>query len=381
MPRRGNEKQRGDSGPAAKIVKITAIIVALTGLVTAIIHFRDSIPWLTPVATIDVTPSPVNLDVGDRIQFVATVKDSKGSALGKKASWTSSNLNVAEVEGDGNVTAKGPGETTIVASIGFVKGVALAHVRHVTVASVEVFPPATTLEVDGHLKFDATPYDGDGNSLLDRPVRWSSENNSVAAADETSGDVTGRSVGTVKVTADCEGKLNAALVTVSATAASAGAGGGNAQPAPTLPRAAIAIPPAEGATGGAEKGRVFRDQVPAAAETRRPEGPPQAEHETLGLATTQRITIRGGVKTGDCPASIRVLLGKTLVVLESDPQEVLGLPSGELTYNLHGTVSCARQSLAAVDGHGAISVANENTYRCHWRRTGPKNYVIFLESE
>ena len=257
MPRRGNEKQRGDSGPAAKIARITAIIVALTCLVTSIINFRDSIPWLTTVSTIDVTPSPINLDVGDRIQIVATVKDSKGSALGKKASWSSSNPSVAEVEGDGNVTAKGPGETTIVASIGFIKGVALAHVRHVTVASVEVFPPATTLEVDGHLKLDATPYDSDGNSLLGRPVRWSSENNSVAAANESSGDVTGRSVGTVRVTADCEGKLNGALVTVSAKVAPTGTSGGNAQPAPVRPKAAIAIPPAEGATGAAEKGRVF----------------------------------------------------------------------------------------------------------------------------
>ncbi len=111
-------EQRGNSGPAAKIAKITAIIVALTGLVTAIVHFRDSIPWLTPVATIEVTPSPINLDVGDRIQTVATAKDSKGNALGKKASWSSSNPGVAEVEVDGNVTAKGPGETTVVASIG-----------------------------------------------------------------------------------------------------------------------------------------------------------------------------------------------------------------------------------------------------------------------
>ena len=225
MAKQGSGKQRGDSGPAAKIAKITAIIVALTGLVTAIVHFRDSIPWLTPVATIEVTPSPINLDVGDRIQTVATAKDSKGNALGKKASWSSSNPGVAEVEVDGNLTAKGPGETTVVASMGFIKGVALAHVRHVTVASVEVFPPATTLEVDGHLKFDATPYDSDGNYLLGRPVRWSSENSSVAAAEESSGDVTGRSVAAVKVTADCEGKLNVALVTVSAKAVSTGASG------------------------------------------------------------------------------------------------------------------------------------------------------------
>ena len=178
---------------------------------------------------------------------------------------------------------------------------------------------------------------------------------SVAAAEESSGDVTGRSVGAVKVTADCEGKLNVALVTVSAKAVSTGASEGSAQPAPPAPR--------------------------VAGETRRPEGPALAAHEMLAHAVAQKITIRGGVKTGDCPASIRVLVRKTLVVLESDPQEVLGLPSGDLTYNLHGTVSCARQSLAVVDGRGRVSVANQKAYRCHWQRTGPKNYLISLESE
>jgi Big-like domain-containing protein len=381
MPEQGNGKRDGDSGPAAKIAKITAIIVALTGLVTALVHFRDSIPWLTPVATIEVAPNPINLDVGDRIQIVATVKDSKGIALGKKTSWSSANPGVAEVESSGIVTAKGPGETTIVASIGSIKGVTLAHVRHVNVASVEVFPPATTLEVNDRLKFDATPYDGDGNSLLGRPVRWSSENNSVASAEESSGEVTGKSVGAVRVTAESEGKFNAALVTVNAKPPSTGAGGGNAQPAPPPPKVALAVPPAEGTRRGTEQGRVFRDRVPAAAERRRQEPPPSAAPGTIALAMTQRIAIRGGVKTGDCPATIRVLLGKTLVALESDPQEVLGLPGGDLTYNLHGTVSCARQSLAAVDGHGTISVANQKSYRCHWRRTGAKNYVISLESE
>ena len=53
----------------------------------------------------------------------ATVKDSKGNALGKKASWSSSNPGVAEVEVDGNLTAKSPRETTVVASMGFIKGV------------------------------------------------------------------------------------------------------------------------------------------------------------------------------------------------------------------------------------------------------------------
>jgi hypothetical protein len=367
MAERGKRKQQGDSGPAAKIAKITAVIAALTGLVTAIVHFRDSIPWLTPVASIDVTPSLNGLAVGDVIQVVATVKDASGAALGKTASWSSANAGVAAVESDGMVTAKGPGETDIVASIGVIKGVILATVRRVNVASVDVFPAATTLEVGQRLKFDATPYDSDGNPLLGRPVRWSSENNSVAAVDETSGEATGKSVGVVKVTAESEGKLNAALVTVIAAAASTGAGGEKPKPAPA--GAAAVKPP------------ILPGRAPAGAETPRRIGPLPAMPALMAVGLTQKITIRGGVKTGDCPARIRVLLGKTLVALESDPQEVSGLPAGDLDYNLHGTVSCARQSPATVDGHGTISVENQQSYRCHWRRAGPKTYLISLESE
>ena len=70
-----------------------------------------------------------------------------------------------------------------------------------------MFPPATTLLVDDHLKFDATPYDSEGNSLMGRPVRWASENSLVAAVDQSSGETTGMSAGTVKITAESEQKL------------------------------------------------------------------------------------------------------------------------------------------------------------------------------
>jgi hypothetical protein len=97
---------------------------------------------------------------------------------------------VAAVANDGIVTASGVGETTIMASIGPIRGATLVHVRRVTVASVEVFPPTTTLQVADHVRFDGTPYDADGNALPGRLVRWASENNSVASVDQTSGDVT-----------------------------------------------------------------------------------------------------------------------------------------------------------------------------------------------
>jgi len=360
MPQKGSVGAGSNSGLAGKITKITAILVALTGLVTAVVHFRDSIPWLTPVAAISVTPSPVNLDLGDKVQILATVKDSQENPLGKKVTWSSANPSVAGVDNDGIVTASGVGETTIAASIGFIKGATLVHVRRVTVTSVDVFPPTTTLQVADHLKFDGTPYDADGNALSGRLVRWSSDNNAVASVDDqTSGEVSGRSVGQVKVTAESEGKFNAASVTVIPKTGLVGASGGN--PPPSMP--------GDREAANTKSGHPVTS-LPSLPAPQRP---------TLVIA--QKIAIRGAGKTGDCPATVRILLGNMLVALKSDPQELFGVPAGDLSYNLHGTVSCPHQSTAVVDGHGTLTVANQKNYRCRWQRVGPKNYVISLESE
>ncbi len=197
MPDNVAENKPGESWLSKKIVAITAIVGALTGLVTALVHFRDSIPWLTPVNTIELTPNPVNLAIGDKFQVIATVRDANKNPLGKKVNWSIANPALVQVDSDGIVTGNAAGETSITASIGFVKGLAPVHVRRVTVATVDVFPPATTLLVDDHLKFDATPYDREGNSLLGRPVRWASDNNLVAAVDQSSGDTTVKSAGIV----------------------------------------------------------------------------------------------------------------------------------------------------------------------------------------
>jgi hypothetical protein len=61
-----------------------AVVLALTALVTALVHFRDSIPWLTPVATIEVAPNPLTLAIGDKFQVVATVRDSNKNPLERR---------------------------------------------------------------------------------------------------------------------------------------------------------------------------------------------------------------------------------------------------------------------------------------------------------
>jgi Big-like domain-containing protein len=336
-----NKNAPSNSGLARKIWVITGIVLALTALTTAVTKFWDSIPWLTRVNIIELTPNPVNLDIGDKFQVIATVRDANKNPLGKNVSWSSANPGLVGIDGDGIVTAISAGETTITASIGFTRGVVPVHVRRVTVAMVDVFPPATTLTVDDHLKFDATPYDSEGNSLIGRPVRWASENNLVATVDQSSGEATGKAVGNVKITAESEAKLKSAEVTVSP----------KSTPRPR-PETRSPTPSASAAS-------------PAPAPNR----------------AAEKIAIAHGLKFGECPANIRVLLGETLVDVKSDPQEAAGISVGDQPYNLHGTVSCPHQTVGVVNGRGIISIANGRTYRCTWLRKGTKDFEITLQPE
>src|SRR5260370_7263685 len=126
MPDNVAENKPGESWLSKKIVAITAIVGALTGLVTALVHFRDSIPWLTPVNTIELTPNPVNLAIGDKFQVIATVRDANKNPLGKKVNWSIANPALVQVDSDGIVTGNAAGETSITASIGFVQALAPA---------------------------------------------------------------------------------------------------------------------------------------------------------------------------------------------------------------------------------------------------------------
>src|SRR3989441_5290587 len=69
------------------------------------------------VASVDVTPTTLALQVGQTAQLAATPKDANGSSLnGRTVTWTSSNQAVATVNASGLVSAVGAGAATIAAT-------------------------------------------------------------------------------------------------------------------------------------------------------------------------------------------------------------------------------------------------------------------------
>jgi hypothetical protein len=210
-------------------------------------------------------------------------------------------------------------------------------------------------------------------------VRWASENSLVAAVDQSSGDTTGKSAGTVKVTAESEGKLSTAQVTVSPKPGQP-VTEQPPSPPPGPSRNPASVSAGRGADIGARIGSKTAARPPVAGVVRLPPAAVSAPR-TMMLASAEKIAIANGLKFGDCSANIRILLGESLIELKSDPQEALRIPLGDVTYNLHGTISCPHQTVGVVNGHGTISVANGKTYRCAWRQKGPKDFEITLQQE
>lgn len=167
-----------------------------------------------PLATITVAPATVNLAVGGRQAFTATLKDASGTVLtGRSLAWSSSNTAVATMSG-ATATAVGAGAATIRAISGSVSGTAALTVGTVVpVASVTVTPATKSQNVGGTQQFAATLKDASGTVLTGRAIAWSTSNPAVAKV-TANGLETGLAAGTATITAASEGRSGSAAVTV-----------------------------------------------------------------------------------------------------------------------------------------------------------------------
>jgi hypothetical protein len=77
---------------------------------------RGGVPNAT---TLTINQGPLNVPAGSTTALVATPSDANGTLVGcQSATWTTNNTAVAVVNGTGQVTATGPGTTTITATTG-----------------------------------------------------------------------------------------------------------------------------------------------------------------------------------------------------------------------------------------------------------------------
>ena len=168
------------------------------------------------VESIVVTPAISTVSVGSTIDLNAQVLDPSGiSVPDRPVHWASEDPQIATVSDDGTVTAVGVGTVQVAASTGGRSGLAQVTVTTTPVASVQVTPGNTSLFVEESFQFNAVTRDAAGNILTNRPITWSSNNESVASVSAT-GLVTALSPGGAIISATSEGRTTPASVTVAA---------------------------------------------------------------------------------------------------------------------------------------------------------------------
>lgn len=208
-PMMGREVRFTSSAPSV------ASVHPMTGLVTAhgpgVAHITATCEGafataevrvtLVPVAAIAVTPRTRTLHPRWTVMLTVTLTDAAGRPItGREVRFTSSDQNVATVDGVGLVTAAALGTASITAT-----SEGRSDVVSVTVTPAAVFTVAITPDLrvmsDGTIhQYHAWAQDERGNTLSDQPIEWATSDASIAVV-SPNGLVSARLPGEVSITA------------------------------------------------------------------------------------------------------------------------------------------------------------------------------------
>lgn len=168
---------------------------------------------LEPVATVDVLPADDSVDVGSGTTLAATLLDANGDTIvGRPVSWSTSDDQVATVDGSGAVHGVAAGDVTITAqSENAIGSAAVAVLGAVT--GIGITPDPAEVYAEDTLRLAANLSDGVGHPLYRRTVVWTSTNDALATVDST-GLVTALWPGTDTIVANAEGKADSVALTI-----------------------------------------------------------------------------------------------------------------------------------------------------------------------
>jgi len=164
------------------------------------------------VVSLQVTPPTKQLPVGLSSQFIALAIMSDDSVIdvtnSPSIAWTSSNKNIAVIDGSGTTVALETGKTSITASIKNTKGQSIVGTAALTVTpaivtALQVTPASDNVPKGLSIGFTATVFLSDGQALNvteNKEIIWSSSNEEIARV-ASNGIATGLTPGVVKITA------------------------------------------------------------------------------------------------------------------------------------------------------------------------------------
>ena len=178
------------------------------------------------LTSITITGPVDTIAKGTTAQLTATGNFTDGTTedLTSQVSWTSADNSIAQVSNvsgsEGLVTGIKVGATTIMATLNGIVGSATVTVSAATLSSITITGPVDTIAKGTTAQLTATGNFTDGSTQdLTSQVSWTSADNSIAQVSNVSGSeglVTGINLGNTTISANLNGIVDSATVTVSA---------------------------------------------------------------------------------------------------------------------------------------------------------------------
>jgi plastocyanin len=185
------------------VLKGAAITAAIVISFVPVVRAQEiGAPPVAPKAqTVEVTPTNIQANVGDKVKFSAVAKDAAGNVLAAKAMvWFAAPFDVAGADKEGVVVFHEPGEVVVGAVVAGKPGFAHIMVVAPPVAKIEIAPVTQALVAGSSAMLSATMRSANGDPRTDTPIRWTSKSPAIAQVNE-SGMVTAKSPGNATLSA------------------------------------------------------------------------------------------------------------------------------------------------------------------------------------
>jgi hypothetical protein len=168
----------------------------------------------SPVATVEVTASQKEAEVGQQVKLTVVAKDASGKVLNEQPStYFAGPFDAATADESGVIKLHGPGEVIAGAIVGGKNGFTKITVKPASIKTVEIEAVKAPLVVGGTFQLAATTRIFSGDPRTDVPVSWTSDKPSVATID-AGGIVTAAGVGTANIKATAQGANGLTTITV-----------------------------------------------------------------------------------------------------------------------------------------------------------------------
>ena len=167
------------------------------------------------VATVEVTASVKEAEVGQQVKLTVVAKDASGNVVKEEpATYFAGPFDIAAADDSGNVKLFGAGRVT--AGVVFANnkaGVTTFNVKPATIKTVEINGIKSPISVGSTAQLEATTRIFSGDPRTGVNINWTSDKPSVATVD-AGGVVTGIGPGTAVIKASAEGASNTTTVAV-----------------------------------------------------------------------------------------------------------------------------------------------------------------------